>query len=239
LCAGDLPGALEAYASAIEVQPDDYQAYLERADFRRYADPAGELADVEAAMNLTPHTNHGALTLAEIRANAGDYTAALATLDAALAAQPDDERVKLLAARGIVQARRSKPQQAALDFAAAADLATGPRPLNHLCWVKARAGVDLEAALKDCDSALCFVPFSYTFLDSRGYVLLRLGRHAESIASYDAALKYFPLEAPSLYGRSLAKRALGDSAGADADLRAARQVDAHVVEEFEGRSIEF
>jgi tetratricopeptide (TPR) repeat protein len=69
------------------------------------------------------------------------------------------------------------------------------------------------------------------FLDSRGFVLLRMGRYDDAIASYDAALQQQSKSA-SLYGRGIAKRRRGDTRGGDADLKAARDLDTHVSAEF-------
>ena len=77
-----------------------------------------------------------------------------------------------------------------------------------------------------CDAAIAQLPDGQ-YRDSRGLVLLRLGRYEDAIASYDAALKGTPGRSVSLYGRGVAKRLKGDTGAGDADLKAALELNAH------------
>jgi tetratricopeptide (TPR) repeat protein len=106
--------------------------------------------------------------------------------------------------------------------------------LNSLCWMQATLGVALEAALADCEASLKIRPQLAATLDSKGFVLLRLGRFEQSIQTYDEAVRIRPGQAPSLYGRGLAKLKLGLSSEAEADLVAARARMKSVDEEFAG-----
>jgi tetratricopeptide (TPR) repeat protein len=156
---------------------------------------------------------------------------AAATYSKALEAQPGD--LVLLAGRGLVYARAGDGARAEKDFSAARAKAPHPGVLNNLCWVKATAGVALPAALADCDAALAKTPDSPAFLDSRGLVLLRLGRFDEAIADYDKALAARPDQPTSLYGRAVAWSRKGDKARADADAAAARKADPDIAARFE------
>lgn len=53
--------------------------------------------------------------------------------------------------------------------------------LNGLAYAMALAGVDLEEALALASEALRLDPDSPAILDTRGYILYRLGRHAEAV----------------------------------------------------------
>ena len=53
-----------------------------------------------------------------------------------------------------------------------------------------------------------------------------------SIADYDAALRINPKLAGSLYGRGVAKRKKGDTAGAEVDIAAAAGIRANVAASF-------
>ena len=57
------------------------------------------------------------------------------------------------------------------------------------------------------------------YLDSRGFVLLRLGRFKEAIASYDQALAIAPLSPNSLYGRGVCELRMGATKAAADDIR--------------------
>lgn len=107
---------------------------------------------------------------------------------------------------------------------------------NNRCWSKALAG-RAEEALPDCEKSLSLRPSAAAY-DSKGLALLKLGRHAESAASYDEALRMNPGFAHSLYGRGLAKRGAGDRAGCDADVAAALKVDPDVAGAYDGYGLD-
>ena len=61
---------------------------------------------------------------------------------------------------------------------------------------------------------------------------LRLSRLDDAVADYDEALRRNPKQAGSLYGRGLAKLKKGDAVGGEADIAAARAIQADIAEEF-------
>ena len=63
-------------------------------------------------------------------------------------------------------------------------------------------------------------------------------RYAEAIRDYDAAIAREPRLAGSFYGRGLAKKALGDTAGMASDIASAKGLSASVVQEFQSYGIE-
>jgi len=221
--------AMRVFDRAIEISPDE-STYLARARYRRSTDPAGERADVDAALKLNPQSANASISLAKIQTDAGDYAGALNTLGAAIASQFNN--CDLFTARGIVYAKSGQVALAELDFAAARTLATSAMSLNNICWIKATAGVALDAALTECDASVAEAQNYAAGYDSRGFVLLRLGRFGEAITSYDAALRIRPFSAASLYGRGVAEQRQGRSDEADIDFRLARLADAHIAEKF-------
>jgi hypothetical protein len=54
----------------------------------------------------------------------------------------------------------------------------------------------------------------------------------KALADFDAALRLDAKLADSLYGRGIAKMKLGDRSGADADIAAAKTMDANIVEKY-------
>jgi tetratricopeptide (TPR) repeat protein len=62
-------------------------------------------------------------------------------------------------------------------------------------------------------------------MDSRGMVHLRLGHYKQAVADYDIALARQSRSAWSYLGRGLAKEHLGDTAGAQSDLKQALALD--------------
>jgi Flp pilus assembly protein TadD len=164
--------------------------------------------------------------LASIQSDNSEFDGALATLEKAVSIY--GETPKLLTLRGIARAKNHQQDLAQKDFVDARRKATEPDAMNDLCWSMATAGVALETALDTCEAAIALRPTEPEFLDSRGFVLLRLGRYDDAIASYDTALNIRPRLGMSLYGRGLAKRLKGDRLGGDADMNLALVLDGHV-----------
>ncbi|MFI5350890.1 MAG: RDD family protein, partial [Elusimicrobiota bacterium] len=110
-----------------------------------------------------------------------------------------------------------------------------PDPWTGRCWDRALAG-QLDGALQDCDQSLRLRRSAAAF-DSRGTVLLKMKRYAESIASYSEALAQHPrpsnlLLGNSLYGRGLARAEMGDQTGSEADRLAALNLSPHAGDDF-------
>ncbi|QMW24242.1 tetratricopeptide repeat protein [Sandaracinobacteroides saxicola] len=223
--------AMKAFDRAIAIRPDPY-FYLARSARWLPSEKARKLADLDAALKLNPGYTSALAAKAETQADAGDIPGALATLDAALKTSPDDRG--LLTVRGLLLAKKGDMARATKDFAAVSAKTTDATELNNLCWEKATAGVALAMALEECDRALKLAPGIAGFLDSRGMVLLRLGRLDEAIADYGKALAQEPDQAESLYGRAVAWARKGERAKSDADAAAAIKRDPKVKERFEG-----
>jgi tetratricopeptide (TPR) repeat protein len=221
--------AMQLLERSLTIAPT-IRAYLTRAAYRPKADLAGRRADAESALALDFGSMAARVVLADAQSDAKEYEGALATLEKAMAIH--GETPQLLTARGIVHERSGQPAIATADFAAARNKGTGPSELNRLCWTLATAGVALDVALSACDAAVAQLPHQAAFLDSRGLVLLRMGRYDEAIAAYDAALKARAEQDTSLYGRGVARRLKGDTVGGDADLKAALVVNAHLATTF-------
>ena len=69
-------------------------------------------------------------------------------------------------------------------------------------------------------------------LDSRAFVYFRLGQFDKAVADDNAALGIAPKAASTLYVRGLAKRRLGNAAGGDADLAAAKAIYPKVADAY-------
>lgn len=160
----------------------------------------------------------------------GDPAQALPALDAALAIAPDS--TDLLALRGRTRVLAGDATSARADFDTLRTLAgDDPILLNNVCWARALAAFDLDAALADCDAAIAGAEEA-SFLDSRARVLLQLGRFDEAKAAYDKALVDRPNQTASLYGRGLARLALGDADGR-ADIDRAVSINADAGDNFD------
>lgn len=226
--------AMKAVGRSLAIRPSAL-AYLARADLRPETEYAARIADLDQAARLDPKNLRPIAAKAEIQEAQGNYKAAIATWTQAAEADPSEGG--FLVQRGLVHARLGQMALAEKDFTAGRAKATSADQLNRMCWGKATTGLALESALIDCNAALAKAPDQAAYLDSRGLVLLRLGRLDEAIASYDAALAKAPGIAASLFGRAVAWARKGDRTKSDADLAAALKADDKVQAEFKGYGV--
>ncbi|MBW8743976.1 MAG: DUF3857 domain-containing protein [Sphingomonas sp.] len=227
---GDRQQGMAELDRAIAIKPS-VGAYLTRANNRPREDLAGKRADVAAALKLDPKNAPAkALSLA-IEYRAAAYSRVIADAAAMLVDAPANTQALLY--RGLAYTRSTRLADADHDFAAARKLvANDVAALNDLCWNKALLGVALESALADCDAALKLQPDSGQIVDSHAFLLFRLGRYADAVSTYDRAATLSPKQAASLYMRGIAKRRLGKAAEGDADIAAAKALNADVDHEF-------
>jgi tetratricopeptide (TPR) repeat protein len=219
---------------AIAIEPTE-TVYLTRAQYRPHADFVGRRADIMAALSLAPQSFDGLEMLLKLQMDQQAYGDAMATIDTMI--RIEGRQTGLLTARATVLIKLAKLDQAAQEFAAARAMAAKAGEFNTLCWAQATAGVNLAAALRDCDRGLAQAPQAAAILDSRGFVLLRLQRYDEAIAAYQAALKVEPKLAGSLYGKAIAERRRGNVRASEADLAAAKAINQDVVQEFAGYGV--
>jgi tetratricopeptide (TPR) repeat protein len=92
--------------------------------------------------------------------------------------------------------------------------------LSVHCYTAAVAGL-LDTAELTCQEAVDRNVHDIGQYDSLGFAHLRMKAWAKAVADYDKALYYRSDLTVSLYGRGVAKRALGDVAGGNADIAAA------------------
>jgi tetratricopeptide (TPR) repeat protein len=92
--------------------------------------------------------------------------------------------------------------------------------------------VSLDTALDDCNAAVAGQSRNVVFLETRGFLLLRLAQYDKAIADYDAALRIAPFQPMALYGRGVCERREGKAQQADADIRAATALSYRVADEF-------
>lgn len=201
--------------------------------------PAKALADFDAAIKLNPkfyeaHLSRAILLLDWKHAPAGSRIEAKADINIVSLLAPDASVLRLRVAT--LYARIGQYGDAVrtvkLWMYYHRNDALAPTGWNTLCWVRAEGNIQLHKALRDCTRALKEKLDSASVLDSRGLVYIRLGRWAQAIRSYDAALHIRPHLAASLYGRAVAERHEGKHARARADLAAALKVNPHVEQFF-------
>ena len=107
-----------------------------------------------------------------------------------------------------------------------------PLLLNDHCWLLASTKTSLDAAMGDCEKAVKLAPGDAHILDSKGFVLYQQGKFQDALDTYNQVLAADPKLAPSLLMRGYTKGKLGDQAGHDADIAAAKTIQPNVEQEF-------
>ncbi|HEX4158930.1 MAG TPA: tetratricopeptide repeat protein [Rhizomicrobium sp.] len=205
---GDRQRELEAYDKAIELQPDLWQA----------------------------HFNRGALYF-----EAGDADKALADYLAMRQSGPDkvqyyrtdshlDYRTAHIEGATSDRSNMDRPGREEADYANALDtlgraLQTA---LSNRCTRRAFAGLELDAALKDCDAVLQINASDETARHARGIVEFRLARWQAALSEFNAALSNHPNAAASLFMKGIVERRMGEVSGGNTDIAAAEALDGHL-----------
>ncbi len=227
--------ALADFDEAIRLDPGQASYFLQRARARLSLLQMDEAyADVEASIGLDAGNAEALIMRASMKAGRGDGPdAALEDAMAASAAIPEQSNLRLQL--GALFSGLDRYDQAIVEYTHWIDAhrqdVRRPIAMNGRCWARAMLNVDLDDALDDCNEAVRWASGNPAFLDSRGLVRLRRGQFDRAIDDYDKALEIAPEMAWSLYGRSLAHRAEGEDAKAEADLAAAISADEGIVEE--------
>lgn len=223
--------ALADLTHAVELAPDDGHYRYQRAtiELAMHDEKAGS-ADLDAAIARLPDDATARLARAWLRVKQDDHTGAETDADAAdrILATPSDTRFEL----GTLYDALDLSKQAIRQYGIWIDAHPRDNKLatayNNRCWARVTHGMDLDDALSDCNHGLHLQPHDPSILDSRGLVRLKRGEFGDAIDDYDDALKRNPKIATSLYGRGVAKLRLGQKAAGDADIAAAKKLDADI-----------
>jgi len=229
---GMYPEAISAADSLVAKKPTAAN-YLNRADARNPEDFANRKADIDLALKKAPGDDRATFEHAQVLSESGDHKGAIAVYTKQLEVEKGAAgRRYLQTYRGIEYARDGNPALASKDLSAALAGKADADTYNNICYQMAMARVQLSLALDACEKALALEPKQPAFLDSKGFVLLQLGRFDEAIAAFDAALATSPRMAPSLYGRGMAKKRRCKCDAGEADLKTGRLNDRTIVRRF-------
>lgn len=217
---GNYAAAIAALTKAIDLWPNNAWALGERVYLNAVVGSASAaFADLDRLAVLSPERTRAVRLETMVLTNR--FAEGLAMLAEAEKADPKNDRFKALRARFLIQSGDSVGARAI--FAGIRTAAKGnAQTLNNLCWTQAGANFDLPTALVDCQASLKGEKDNTATLDSLALVYHRMGRNTEAVQAYDQVLAKRPKQSSSLYGRGLAKLAMGDQSGA-ADLKSARQ----------------
>jgi len=201
-------------------------AYFSRGLFEQ------AIRDLDQAVKLNPNYARAFVHRGRVYRSMGQYDRAIQDFDQAIKLEPTYAHA--FVERGSVYSHQGQHKRAIQDFdqAIKLDPAYGSA-LSDRCLSRATLG-QLQEALMDCNNALWLRPGQgrATTLNVRGIVYLKMKQFDSAIADFDAALKLAPNSASSLYGRGLAKIKKGDTAGGNADIKAARAIKADIADQL-------
>ena len=205
------------------------------------------LADCDEALRLMPNDGKAIYTRAAVYARMRDHDRAIEEYTRLIALAPwsinglnNRAREYMLVGKydlAIEDFTRSIEQNRTIT-SDSPDTLTVVTTLSNRCLVNGLAG-RFEAALKDCDEAERLgrgrqVPP----LGERAIVHLKMGQLDLALADCDAVLRLNPRNALFLYGRGFVKLRQGDAAGGNADIAAAKAINASVEQLFRDYKIE-
>lgn len=225
LSRGDLAQALADLDRACALEPGTGRFFATRATVhlaRSEGDQA--VVDFDEALRLDPGQSDARLMRAQIRFAKGDRDQALgdlSVLDQTLAAQ-----AQMRSDMAYLYDRLDKPAQALAQWnlwiPAHPNEITQASAYNSRCWARVQLGTELDKALDDCDEAVDGDSKNASYLDSRAWVYLRLGKLQKALTDFNRGLAIKPSAPWSLYGRAVVHLRLGEQSAGQADLAAAR-----------------
>ena len=226
--------ALRDIDALIAQRPSDQRLKFQRINVLNSAGRTAEAdAEMDALFQASPEDRGVQINLAALRVARDDHARAIELLDGLLEPMPQNPEQALML-RAESRIALGDLEGAASDMAMVRERRRSDGAyLNDLCWMAATAGVLLDQALQDCDAAVALLPDDPAVLDSRGRVLLQIGRLDEALAAYEAALAKAPDQAASLYGRGLIRAARGEAVEGEADQALAVSKDPGIAEVFE------
>ena len=198
--------ALADFGAAIQRRPDDFDAYLARAQLEMAKRPEGFESDLDAVDRLAPQQADLRLLLARLYTAAGEYAGAVHQYDLWVEYHPNDVRLS-----GALSSRCGSEAAANVDLDRAVD------DCNSAARLERKSGaVDAVAVT----------------LSNRALVYLREDRLDDAFADLETALKQHSQSPRARYELGLVELRKGLIAQGQADLAAAQTQHPGLAERF-------
>jgi tetratricopeptide (TPR) repeat protein len=183
--------ALKYVDRVIEVEPDAAAGYTARAQVHLLMDNKEKaLADLDEALRRDSDSIETLLLRAQVRESSDDFNGALVDVERVLQLQPNYPRAILF--RSVISARQGKLSAAIADI----QLLLRNDPKNTGLRLQLASyyyeGKRLKRAISEYATVLAQEPSNWEALRARGDALLSIGKQAEAIKDYEAALKIQP-----------------------------------------------
>jgi tetratricopeptide (TPR) repeat protein/predicted aspartyl protease len=233
LARGDLQAALADLDRACALEPGTASFFSTRASVQRALRQADKArADLDTALRLDPGQASARIERAWMRFGAGEREPALEDLSVLDKTLPGPSQIRQSMAHlyGTLDLPAQALAQWNLWIPTHPHEITRESAYNGRCWARVELGTELDKALDDCDEAVDADSRNPSYLDSRAWVYLRLGKLQKALADFDRGLALRPTGTWSLYGRALVHLRLGETAPGQSDLASARQQE-HGIDE--------
>ncbi len=149
---------------------------------------------------------------------------AMAIRDFSRVSELEPRDATILAERGFVRLDQKDYSGAIADADRAIALDPKLGRAYNLRASARRAAGNPRGAIEDFTKAIALEPNLDNYFQ-RASTYQKLGEHKLAVADFDKAMEEDPQEPHIYYARAQSRAALGDSAGAQADLRAGRKID--------------
>jgi tetratricopeptide (TPR) repeat protein len=205
---GDRQRELDAYSRALALQPNLWQARANRASlYLEAGDGDHALADFLALRQSGPDK-----------------------LQLWRGKSDTEYRTGHIEGSTTDRSNMDRPGREEADYANALNelgraLRTG---LGDGCKRRALAGLELDAAVKDCEGALEIDPSDETAHLGRGIVAFRQANWQLALTELNAVQQKHPNSAEALLMKGIVERRMGNNSARDADIAAAKAIDSHV-----------
>jgi tetratricopeptide (TPR) repeat protein len=173
----------------------------------------GALVQAERALSWSPTSIELLLLRAKIYLQRDDYERALNDVESAVVQKPNDQEAQSLRLLCLHRLHRQREAAAAATDILQRSLGNRTEMLNTRAYARALGDFDLDDALIDIEEALAGNEDNASFLDTRGYVLFKLGRHDDALADFDRAIELVGRERDE-FERTIEGRRLSESQAA-------------------------
>lgn len=147
------------------------------------------LAHVDRALSWQPDSVVFLWMRGMIHTRLRDYEKALSDCEAAVALKPNDEKVQRLRLNCLHHLHRQRDVAVVAGDVLQRSIGNRAELLNTRAYARALGDFELEEALADIEEALAGSPENASFLDTRAYVLFKLGRHDEALVDLNRAVE--------------------------------------------------
>ena len=188
---GDYDGAIADFSRAIEIEPDNVMAFVNRAVCKQdKEDHHGAISDWDRALELKPDDGGWYVNRGIVKEVIGDYDGALSDYNRAAEVEPNYEVAYI--ARAYVKMRQGDYEGAIADYTRVIELwPNNPAAFDNRGLAKSRQG-DYDGAIVDHNHAIELQPSSAEYYLNRGTAKANAKDYLGAIADFARAIELDP-----------------------------------------------